>query len=344
MVDDWRIIMARAKHDRKITFVVIPDANSSVVRFRITKRTLIGTLSCSLILIAAITASAIYLYYMRGENMRLAEQLKEQLTESTATVASQDETISSLQQHVIDLSNQSEEIRSKLERMKALEQSLKGLSGMTNPTDVPNSSFGDIAMHALTEEDTPQDSLLGVGGSFNEVSSEEMIQLSKKTQSLLTDLGHEFDELEISFVEAKQQAEERQLELAMTPTIWPTDSKRITSGFGYRKDPFSRRASFHSGLDISADMNTPVLATADGVVSFTGFDAAHGRNVIINHTKGIQTRYLHLNKILVGDGDTVKKGQQIALSGNTGRSTGPHLHYEVIKNGVVIDPKPYLED
>ncbi|MNG13333.1 Murein DD-endopeptidase MepM [compost metagenome] len=98
----------------------------------------------------------------------------------------------------------------------------------------------------------------------------------------------------------------------------------------------------HTGYDIDGEYNDPVYVTAAGKVIAAGFDGEFGNYIIVDHTRGIETKYMHLNKILVKRGESVTKGQQIGLVGSTGRSTGSHLHYEVLKNGIQIDPKPYL--
>lgn len=142
--------------------------------------------------------------------------------------------------------------------------------------------------------------------------------------------------LRLNFEKSKQQLQR------LTPSIWPTTSKVVTSPFGYRKDPFTFSPSFHAGMDISAPENDPVYASADGTVVSTGSDKARGNNIVIEHSRGLRTWYMHLNKVLVHDGDTVQKGDTIGLLGSTGRSTGPHLHYEVIDNGVSVDPRLFL--
>jgi murein DD-endopeptidase MepM/ murein hydrolase activator NlpD len=112
--------------------------------------------------------------------------------------------------------------------------------------------------------------------------------------------------------------------------------------FGYRKDPFTEKASFHRGIDIAGKTGDPVYTTADGIVHTVGFDQFHGHNVVIEHSGGLRTWYMHLKKAAVQQGEAVKKGQTIGLLGSTGRSTGPHLHYEILKNGKSTNPKPYM--
>ncbi|HQV77313.1 MAG TPA: M23 family metallopeptidase [Chitinophagales bacterium] len=134
--------------------------------------------------------------------------------------------------------------------------------------------------------------------------------------------------------------------LASIPAIQPIsneDLKRIASGFGFRIDPVYKTPRMHAGLDFTAETGTPVYATGDGVVEIAGSQGdGYGNKVVINHGYGYETLYGHNSKILVHAGEKVKRGQTIALVGSTGKSTGPHCHYEVWKNGVKIDPVNYF--
>ncbi len=123
----------------------------------------------------------------------------------------------------------------------------------------------------------------------------------------------------------------------------PVKTGQVTSGFGARGDPFTHGSAMHSGLDISAAKGTPIYATAPGVVTFAGRDGPYGYLVEIDHGLGIRTRYAHLSKVLVKEGDTVSYRDKIALMGSTGRSTGTHLHYEVVFNGVPQNPAKFIE-
>lgn len=137
------------------------------------------------------------------------------------------------------------------------------------------------------------------------------------------------------------QARERLLD--HTPTLWPVYTA-IAGRFGMRFHPVWRRYRMHSGTDLRADFGTKVRAAADGVVSFAGWDSGYGYLVKISHDYGYETRYGHNSRLLVHSGQTVKKGQIISLSGSTGVSTGPHLHYEVRINSNPVNPAPYLQD
>ncbi|WP_238302802.1 M23 family metallopeptidase [Sphingomonas phyllosphaerae] len=126
------------------------------------------------------------------------------------------------------------------------------------------------------------------------------------------------------------------------PSVQPVQKLQFTSNFGIRSDPFRGTAAMHAGVDIPGPSGTPIYATADGVVSHAGRQGGYGNMVEINHGKGIATRYGHLSKIIVADNTRVKRGQLIALMGSTGRSTGPHLHYEVRIDGHAVNPVPFL--
>jgi murein DD-endopeptidase MepM/ murein hydrolase activator NlpD len=117
---------------------------------------------------------------------------------------------------------------------------------------------------------------------------------------------------------------------------------RITSGFGIRNDPFTGQLAMHEGLDFVAEIGTPILVTAAGTVTRSGWDASYGNVVEVTHIEGFTTRYAHLSKRMVDLGQKVQRGDTIALLGSTGRSTGPHLHYEVMRNDRVLNPTQML--
>lgn len=131
--------------------------------------------------------------------------------------------------------------------------------------------------------------------------------------------------------------------LISIPSVQPITNLSYTSNFGIRSDPFRGTAAFHPGVDIQCKTGTAVYATADGVVDKAERSGGYGNLVELDHGRGIQTRYGHLSQILVTAGQRVKRGQLIALSGSTGRSTGPHLHYEVRIDGRAVNPVPFLQ-
>jgi murein DD-endopeptidase MepM/ murein hydrolase activator NlpD len=192
-----------------------------------------------------------------------------------------------------------------------------------------------------------QEQFLGLGGSnlntlnpdyqFEEVYKELIYQTHKSLENLETEIA----------VTSRSQAElskflrEQKSILACTPSIRPTNGW-FSSGFGYRISPFTNLREFHKGLDIATRIGTPIIAPADGLVVFAGREGNFGRMVAINHGYNLMTRYGHLHKFRVRKGQHVKRGQVIGEVGNTGRCTGPHLHYEVLLNGVPVNPLRYI--
>lgn len=132
------------------------------------------------------------------------------------------------------------------------------------------------------------------------------------------------------------------LKKAVEPSARPVKSGYISSEFGYRHDPFNGQVRLHKGIDFAAPIGTEIYSVGGGVVSSAGEKAGYGIAVEIDHGDGLVSRYGHLSEAKVKEGQVIKKGDLIALMGNTGRSTGPHLHLEVLKNGEQLDPREYL--
>ena len=194
-------------------------------------------------------------------------------------------------------------------------------------------------------EDNAQ--FLGIGGS-DPTLMESNYSIEKAHQKLVRLMHQSLDNLDAEIsVQTQEKAElyeylENQKSMfACTPSIWPAKGW-VSSEFGYRISPFTNEKEFHNGLDISARTGTPIIAPADGVVSSIGKTYGFGNILTINHGYGFKTRYGHLSKALVTKGQSVKRGDTIALIGNTGRSTGPHLHYEVHVKDVPVNPELYI--
>jgi murein DD-endopeptidase MepM/ murein hydrolase activator NlpD len=132
------------------------------------------------------------------------------------------------------------------------------------------------------------------------------------------------------------------IQRTMVPTEEPVKGGRVGSPFGFRIDPITGRSALHTGLDFPGDVGTPIYAAAGGVVVVQEYHPAYGNMVELDHGNELITRYAHASSVMVRKGDIVKRGQKIAEVGSTGRSTGPHLHFEVWVSGVVQDPKRFL--
>ncbi|MEO7854524.1 MAG: M23 family metallopeptidase [Rubrivivax sp.] len=177
----------------------------------------------------------------------------------------------------------------------------------------------------------------GKGGPFVPLSSPSLSQLTRTLDGLdeVTDQSLDL------FTLLESQLLESRLQSLLVPSTAPVDGP-VGSGFGFRRDPFSDRAALHTGLDFPAPTGTPVLAAAGGVVVSQEWHAQYGRMLEIDHGNGLLTRYAHLSRSLSEVGDIVQRGQAIAAVGTTGRSTGPHLHFEVLLQGVPQNPAKFL--
>jgi murein DD-endopeptidase MepM/ murein hydrolase activator NlpD len=150
-------------------------------------------------------------------------------------------------------------------------------------------------------------------------------------------------ELAVSMEANLRKAELRRAELNAMPSGWPTVSRQLTSGFGYRSDPFTRKSTFHAGVDITGDVGDPIFAAGDGRVKEAGFNLTRGNYIIITHRNGLESWYMHLSKIEVEQAQTINRGERIGEMGNSGRSTGPHLHFQIVASEKPINPLPYLQ-
>jgi murein DD-endopeptidase MepM/ murein hydrolase activator NlpD len=322
--------------------MVIPDANRQVVRFRLSAAWLVALA----VMVALVAVTAVVAALLLSDRNTEVSRLKHQLAEATGKyeriISDKDRHIGDLQTEVAGLSDQAKSIQDKMEDIGKLETQLKQIAGLEPPASGAASAGAnaaddteEVAMDGSSEE--------GTGGEELPVTDEEIDALVEETRQDFVNLGQWIENLKPRLEETKEAVLKQQKKLAATPTIWPVDSRKITSSFGVRKDPFTHRARFHAGIDISGNTGDPVYAAADGTVTHAARDGDHGNNILISHGNGITTHYSHLSKILVKPGDKVRKGDIIGKMGSTGRSTGPHLHYEVYVGGEHVDPKPYLK-
>jgi murein DD-endopeptidase MepM/ murein hydrolase activator NlpD len=177
----------------------------------------------------------------------------------------------------------------------------------------------------------------GKGGPYVPLSSASMQQLTQALEGLDEAADQNID----VFTLIESRLLESRLQALMVPNTAPVDGP-VGSGFGFRTDPITGRAALHTGLDFPAEIGTPISAAAGGVVQSVDWHPQYGRLIEIDHGNGLATRYAHVHKSLVHPGDIVRRGQSIAQVGNTGRSTGAHLHFEVLVAGVPHNPARFL--
>ena len=257
-------------------------------------------------------------------------------------------TASQHQNRELQISSQLEEIRHQRKKIQEFAGEINALKAKLLAL---NSFEKKIRIIANIEKPNESEGIFGVGGSIPE-DLDAQIPLKEKHFSLMRNMHEQIEE--IGRASAGQQEElesllksleDQQNLLASTPAIRPLSGNAkswVTSRFGYRKSPFTDRRELHKGLDIASRKGTHIMATADGVVTFAGKKGLLGLTIVIDHGHGMKTRYGHNHKLLKKRGDKVKRWEPIALMGSTGRSTGPHTHYEVHLNGIPVNPEKYI--
>ena len=226
---------------------------------------------------------------------------------------------------------------------------------LVNLTSKLNSVQADMArvqqfnskLRAMMDLDRSDEPNTGVGGPGTENFTRGYLPLlrqellARKMNAFLKQLSSDAQLEEVRQQELLLVLRKKSEMLAATPSIWPTEGW-VSSPFGSRSSPFSRKREFHKGLDIKAKAGAAIQAPAKGVVIFAGWHGAYGKTIIINHGNGITTRYAHMQRFVLEEGDTIMRGDLIGYVGSTGRSTGTHLHYEVMLNGVCVNPMQYI--
>lgn len=286
------------------TFLVFSNKKDAVKKICASAK----SLKCAAVFAALLMLSMAFLLYdyIKTKQQGIEFDNIKKLAESQA------DQINSLAGKVMDFEK-------KMEYFRQLEQNIR-------------STNGDKLKHSKSQ-------MLGIGGVQQETVTENasLDQLERNMDKLLKDAEQQEEGLK----EVLEFLKKRESILAATPSLWPVKGW-VTSNFGYRESPFGKGRDFHKGIDIAARVGHPIIAPADGIVAESVNRADMGNHVVINHKNGISTSYAHMLRSAVHKGKSVKKGEVIGYVGNSGRSTGPHLHYSVMLNGVHVNPRKYL--
>ena len=299
------------------TLIVVPEHHAAEVkRFRFHRRwlTQLAIVALSLLLLAvgagvhyfSVVAAANENPAIRDENVKLKSEL-------------------------LAIRERLEHIGSTLDRVERFDQKLRAITLLSDPQR-------NLAMGPTEGE--PTTNLTGVDNQFvRSRPSETPRALSDKLDKLSAEAVRQ----EQSLQELQAYFQDQRSLLASTPSVWPVRGW-VTSDFGPRQDPYTAEKVMHAGLDIAGPHGKEVLSPSDGTVVFAGLEGGYGNVLVLDHGYGIKTRYGHLSSLRVKAGEKVKRGQIIAGVGNTGRSTGPHLHYEVRVNGIAQNPRKFILD
>jgi murein DD-endopeptidase MepM/ murein hydrolase activator NlpD len=297
---------------RQTTFVIIPENTSQVRQFKFS-RAFIIIATCFIVLSVTAISVIIYDYCSLKKALPSMRTLEREVASQRAQIQAFAKKIGTLKSHIIAL--------------QEFEKKIRVIANVERPAD--------------------QDAVFGIGGSMPE-DLDASLPLTEKHNSLLRQMHahvehlHEASAVQMeAFEELHKYLQNQKSLLASTPAITPTTGW-VSSGFGYRVSPFTGLKEFHQGIDVATRKGTIIIAPADGTVTFAATKGSLGRCMVIKHGYGMVTRYGHLKKYLVKPGTRVKRGEKIALVGDSGRSTAPHLHYEVHLNGIPVNPVRYI--
>jgi murein DD-endopeptidase MepM/ murein hydrolase activator NlpD len=326
----------------RYSLIVVTDETRPIRRFDVprtrVRRAVVGAAAVALLLLVGI---ADYVR-VRIEHAQL-DSLRAENAEQKARIEAFDETVAGVQ--------------ATLERVKEFERKVRiianlpgsAASGGADVVEVRPAEMGDLAGGEGGEEEempstSPSPGRAGAGSRATSRSSagsldDRVSQLRHEALRLSTVA----DQRELSLQELVAELEDKHQRLAASPAIWPTEGW-LTSRFGTRISPFTGKRQFHAGIDIAGAAGADVVATASGRVVFAGKKGPLGDTVIIDHGHGMRTHYGHNDRLRVKRGDQVERGQVIASLGNTGRSTGPHVHYTVEVGGKAVNPLDYIFD
>ncbi len=295
------------------TLMVLTDATSVMRKYRIPKSLLKGII-ISVVAMIFTAGGFIYNYWQINQKVAQLEEYRQEYNKQRVHLQTIEKTVGKFKKEIADLSKSNQKFRVMvgLPELKNLQQ-VSGIGGETEPTD-----FQEFVQQC-------EDALLK--------------KLYADVEEMKLDILTEQNNLQ----EITEEVEDKKTLLSSTPSIWPTTGW-ITSGFGYRRSPFTGKREIHKGLDIANRFGSPIVAPSDGIVTFAGRKGSLGKVVVLEHGYGYSTRFGHASETLVRVGEFVKRGQIVARVGSTGRSTAPHVHYEVRLNGVAVNPYNYILD
>lgn len=295
------------KHIRgRITFIVVPPSTQQPSRFMLSPSIMMtGLIAAVSFIVLACTVA--YLYFQGQSDIRNVQAIQDDNRLKQETIQTLDEELRLIEAEQQNIDRKQQEL-----------QKMMGIKPAENTSAEPSRG--------------------GRGGADETLGSSDNIEAMEKIQLIKTRLYRQEFELD----ELMARVSNNQEYFRCIPNGWPLKGE-LTSDFGYRKAPFGRsRESFHNGIDIACNAGSEVSAAGDGVVTKAGWESVYGRAIVIDHGYGLETMYGHNARLMVQEGDQVYKGQVIALSGNSGRSTGPHLHFTLKRYGQAIDPLVYL--
>jgi len=304
--------------------LLIPNNTGRVCRSCLSSR-LTWVLGVALFLILPFTVGGMAWYLADKFSATDDQSASERLTE-------QKERLVALQQEVIDIKRKS------VANIDALSLQLGRMQAESMRSNALGQRLAEMAGLDKGEFDFSIEPALG--GTNNGLPGKHLSQTDLKSIIDRVSASISQESIELALLESIML--DKDLKQSLDPKGWPVERGYISSKYGYRSDPFTGKKAFHKGVDIPSSMGAPIYALAAGVVTYAASKKGFGNMIEVDHGNGYTTRYAHISKILVSSGDRVDQGQQIAQVGSTGRSTGPHLHLEMFKDGRRFNPRKRL--
>ncbi|MGB9736416.1 MAG: M23 family metallopeptidase [bacterium] len=302
------------KKQTKFTFLIIPEGTEKTKSLSVSARViklLIGLTIGIFIIFGFLVYEFLHQQYQSHELLKTRKLIAEQNNQ------------------IMDFANKIHMLQTKLESLQQFDMKIRILANISNPASENENTYS-IGGPTIDTSGYPVP-----------LSGVSKYMLVKKMEMDINDLLSKTSIEEKSLQEVYEGILDKKDLLLATPSIWPVRGF-ITSGFGWRINPITGGKEFHEGVDIATQLGNPIKAPANGIVSYAGWETGYGNTIIIDHGYGVTTLYGHLSKIDVKVGEMVKRGQVIGDIGDTGFSTGPHLHYQVMVNGVPVNPMRYL--
>ena len=305
----------KAQTKKHLSIVFIPHSSNHVKVFRFSSF-YVKFFAAFLLTAVLVTAAVLYFKQVTNEN----QLLKENLTELYSANSQQRKLLEEKSDEIAQMKESNEAYQ------KTVDEKTADITKKFNEITDQYIANQSLTKTSRSGERTPAGFSDEIGVLKDMIDG--MNRLTNRTDLVTLDLSEANEKLEKYF--------------ETIPTLVPVNGE-FNNGFGYRKDPFTKKKTFHEGVDISANTGTSIKASAGGKVTLAKRYSGYGLAVIIDHGHGISTLYGHASKLLVKEGQTVKKGDIIAKVGSTGRSTGPHLHFEVLLYNTPVDPEAYID-
>jgi len=312
---------------KKISFLVLSNSGSPAKQFCASR----STLRWAAVLAAAFIVVTGFVGYDYVRLKRASLHLQQREAELSGMLAGQRDEVDLQRKQIGDFAGEINSLKEKLLALNQFEKKIRVMADVEKRPDAGN--------------------LFGVGGSIPK-AMDPKAAFSEQRSGLIREMRSQVGQLNLAtvnqdngFASLVTHLEKQQRLLASTPTIRPIDPDSeswVSSKFDWRTSPFTNQREFHKGVDIAVREGTPIYVTAAGVVTFAGNNGLLGKTVVVDHGHGITTTYGHCSRVLKLKGEKVKRWETIALVGNTGNSTGPHVHYEVAIYGVQVNPEKYF--